>query len=119
MLKVLLGFKTVEEMKYTPRNKTADEILKSLGFKSVNRGYEKVVSKKGNLQQSKGLSGYNRLHALTRLGEIDLHYDKVRDEKHISQKEHPFVKLYINKIKELDMTWYQRLWRVFIKILTL
>ncbi len=78
-------------MKYRPINKTAEEILRTLGYSDkCNRGW--IMERIG-----KSKSGTSRLHAMIELdGTIDLHRDTLEEGKHISHKGflEPFIKMF-------------------------
>jgi hypothetical protein len=93
-------------MKYTPKYKTPDWLLKELGYNEPsNRGYRKVMTKK-NIRRKNSGKLYNSMHALTSLGEINLHYDKAKTPTiHESFKRHCLVVEEMKKIIDLDMSF--------------
>lgn len=97
-------------MRYTPRRKTMEEILKARGFTSVNRGYEKVITAKKNpvtvfgvIKKSKGVAS-TRLHALPVMdgGKIilELHLDEPHPEDKTLHKSRKFCKQVDKEIDE-------------------
>ncbi len=65
---------------YTPKNHTAEELLKSLGFVSANKGFvlKSKSEKRGQPTQ---------IHALIELdGAIDLHEDFEKDGRHFARR---------------------------------
>jgi len=65
---------------YTPKNHTAEELLKSLGFLSANKGFvlPSTMEKRGQPTQ---------IHALLELdGSIDLHEDFEAGGKHFARR---------------------------------
>lgn len=99
-------------MYHTPEYKTADELLRAVGFepckKSTDRGYEisllhppkrdGCVLIRANAPRPR----FDRLHALCNHGQINMHIDENIAGKHVAHASHPLVREKIRKIKELD-----------------
>lgn len=97
-------------MFHTPRHKTADELLRAVGFvpckKATDRGYEIVL---GNRIERKDCivkfvkNDIERLHALAYHGFISIHADRNEGNQHKTDASHKLVVQKIQQIKKLDV----------------
>ena len=91
-------------MIYTPKYKTAIELLEMAGYKPAFRGAG--WDKMGREDVSKMAQGlpFKRMHALIRDGGIELHFDKENKEtgNHKAYKNNYRVPKEISKFKKLD-----------------
>lgn len=83
-------------MIYNPKYFKAEKLLTCAGFtNTASRGWEKITDK----------VKFQRLHALTHHGYIDLHFDKNEEGKHRAIRASNSIKKLIKKFKKID-TWY-------------